>query len=136
MRSNKTQHITELTLSVFRLNGALVDWGDYFSAPEELTSARWQMLGALTLAGQPLTAPQIANSMGVTRQGAQKQLNLLVDSGLIPCALFLANRAQSGLLDSSFYGIQVMELTAGAINLILLSLNFRDGLRSRYRRRQ
>lgn len=83
MRSNKTQQITDLTLAVFRLNGALVDWGDDFSAPAGLTSARWQMLGALALAAQPLSAPQIASSMGVTRQGAQKQLNLLVDSGLI-----------------------------------------------------
>lgn len=83
MRSDKTQKITELTLTVFRLNGALVDWGDAFSAPEELTSARWQMLGALALATQALTAPQIATCMGVTRQGAQKQLHLLVESGLI-----------------------------------------------------
>lgn len=55
---------------------------------------------------------------------------------LVPCALFLAKRAQSGLLDSSFYGIQVVELIAGAINLVLMSLNFRDGLRSRQRRQQ
>lgn len=55
---------------------------------------------------------------------------------LVPCALFLANRAQSGVLDSSFYAIQMVELIAGAINLVLLSLNFRDGLRSRQRRQQ
>ncbi|RQO32861.1 MarR family transcriptional regulator [Herminiimonas sp. KBW02] len=83
MRSNKAHKITELTLTVFRLNGALVDWGDDFSAPEELTSARWKMLGALALTTQALTAPQIATCMGVTRQGAQKQLNLLVESGLV-----------------------------------------------------
>lgn len=83
MKQTKAQQLTELILMVFQLNGALVDWGDAFSAPEGLTSARWQMLGALALAGQPLTAPQIAASMGVTRQGAQKQLNLLAHSGLI-----------------------------------------------------
>lgn len=83
MRRTKAQQLTELILTVFRLNGALVDWGDDFSAPEGLTSARWQMLGALALAGQPLTAPQVAASMGVTRQGAQKQLNLLEQGGLV-----------------------------------------------------
>lgn len=83
MRRTKAQQLTELILTVFRLNGALVDWGDGFCAPEGLTSARWQMLGALALAGQPLTAPQVAASMGVTRQGAQKQLNLLAQSGLV-----------------------------------------------------
>lgn len=55
---------------------------------------------------------------------------------LVPCALLLANRAQSGVLDSSFYAIQVVELIAGAINLVLMSLNFRDGLRSHQRRRR
>lgn len=48
-----------------------------------LTSARRQVLGAVALAGNPLTAPQIAESMGITRQGAQKQLNLLTDEGLL-----------------------------------------------------
>lgn len=83
MQQTKAQQLTELVLTVFQLNGALIAWGDRFSAIEGLTSARWQMLGALALAGQPLTAPQIAASMGVTRQGAQKQLNLLVKDGLI-----------------------------------------------------
>lgn len=83
MRRTKAQQLTELILTVFRLNGALVDWGDDFSAPQGLTSARWQMLGALALAGQPLTAPQVAASMGVTRQGAQKQLNVLEQGGLV-----------------------------------------------------
>jgi DNA-binding MarR family transcriptional regulator len=75
--------VTELTLAVFRLNGVLLHWGDELLAPLQLTSARWQMLGALALAGAPLTAPQIGDAMGVTRQGAQKQLNLLLDQGLI-----------------------------------------------------
>lgn len=83
MRQRKAQQLTDVVLTVFRLNGALIGWGDDFAAPEGLTSARWQMLGALALAGRPLTAPHIAASMGVTRQGAQKQLNLLARDGLI-----------------------------------------------------
>jgi DNA-binding MarR family transcriptional regulator len=75
--------ITHLTLTLFRLNGALLAWGDRLVAPLGLTSARWQMLGALALAETPLTAPQIAAAMGVTRQGAQKQLNLLREQGLV-----------------------------------------------------
>lgn len=76
-------NLTATILMVFRANGQLLDWGDRFVAPHGLTSARWQMLGALKMAGQPQTAPQIASAMGVTRQGAQKQLNLLVEAGLI-----------------------------------------------------
>src|SRR5690606_10658343 len=64
-------------------NGVLLHWGDQLVAPLGLTSARWQMLGAIALAGTPLTAPQIAEAMGVTRQGAQKQLNRLLEQGLV-----------------------------------------------------
>ncbi len=75
--------VTHLTLTVFRLNGVLLHWGDRLVEPLGLTSARWQMLGAIVLAGTPLTAPQVGEAMGVTRQGAQKQLNLLLDQGLV-----------------------------------------------------
>ena len=75
--------VTQLTLTVFRLNGALLSWGDRLVEPLGLTSARWQMLGAIALAGTPLTTPQVGEAMGVTRQGAQKQLNLLLEQGLV-----------------------------------------------------
>lgn len=83
MSPTQPQNLTATILAVFRANGQLLDWGDRFVAPYDLTSARWQMLGALQIAGQPQTAPQIAGAMGVSRQGAQKQLNLLVEAGLI-----------------------------------------------------
>ncbi|MCC7462855.1 MAG: MarR family transcriptional regulator [Gammaproteobacteria bacterium] len=79
--------ITRLTLTVFRLNGLLLHWGDRLVEPLGLTSARWQMLGAIALAQRPLTAPQIGDAMGVTRQGAQKQLNLLLEQGLVETRL-------------------------------------------------
>lgn len=79
----KADQLTQVILNVFRLNGALTEWGDRFVLPEGLTSTRWRMLGAVALAERPVTAPQIALTMGVTRQGAQKQLNLLAESGLM-----------------------------------------------------
>ena len=48
---------------------------------------------------------------------------------LIPSALFLASKAKAGAFDTGFYGVQVLELLAGPVNLILLGLNMRDGLR-------
>lgn len=83
MRATKSERLTELVLTVFQLNGTLIEWGDGFSAPAGLSSARWQMLGAIALAGAPVTAPQIAARMGVTRQGAQKQLNTLMEAQLL-----------------------------------------------------
>ena len=75
--------LTGAVLGVFRTNGLLVAWGDRFVAPLGLTSSRWQMLGAIALAPRPLAAPALAAAMGVTRQGALKQLDLLVEDGLV-----------------------------------------------------
>ncbi len=49
---------------------------------------------------------------------------------LVPSAFFLASRASAGRFDGWFYGIQTLELVAGATNLALLGLNLRDGLRA------
>jgi len=48
---------------------------------------------------------------------------------LIPSALFLAWKASAGAFDTAFYAVQAVELIAGAVNVTLLSLNMRDGLR-------
>ena len=48
---------------------------------------------------------------------------------LIPSALFLAWKASASAFDSAFYAVQAVELIAGAVNVTLLSLNMRDGLR-------
>ena len=83
MQSEISRLISEAVVALFRANGKMLEWGDAFAASFGLTSARWQILGAIALGGQKQTAPQIAEQIGVSRQGAQKQLNLLVDDGLI-----------------------------------------------------
>ena len=83
MNPTKADKLTTITLSVFRLNGQFVEWGNHFSQPHGLTTARWQVLGAIALAPQPPNVPQIAATMGVTRQGVLKQINLLADEGLV-----------------------------------------------------
>lgn len=75
--------ITKIALNIFRLNGILTDWGNNFSSVFGLTTPRWQILGAIQLAGTPLTIPQIAHEMGITRQGVLKQINGLVEEGLL-----------------------------------------------------
>lgn len=75
--------LTALTLAVFKVNGLLVEWGDDLCRPYGLSSARWQVLGAISLAPQTPNSPQIASAMGMTRQGVQKQINLLIKGGLI-----------------------------------------------------
>ncbi|MCP9222164.1 hypothetical protein MKP08_05320 [Erythrobacter sp. LQ02-29] len=48
---------------------------------------------------------------------------------LMPSAIFLALKAGEGAFDRSFYVVQTIELTAGAVNIALLGLNMRDGWR-------
>lgn len=75
--------VTRLVLAVFRANQALVTEGDRRVAEVGLNSARWKALGAITLEGASLTAADIGRRMGLSRQGAQKQLDLLTGEGLV-----------------------------------------------------
>ena len=77
---------TELILSTFRANGLLLGAGDLLSADEGLTSSRWQVLGAVVLAERPLTVPQIARRMGLTRQSVHATVDRLVRDGLLELA--------------------------------------------------
>jgi DNA-binding MarR family transcriptional regulator len=81
--SSATDALTDVILLIFRVNGQLLAAGDDLIRHLNLTSARWQMLGAIGIADCPCTAPQLAAAMGMTRQGAQKQLDLLVESGFV-----------------------------------------------------
>jgi len=48
---------------------------------------------------------------------------------LIPCAIVLNQWAAQGRFDGLFYTLQTVEILAGAINLSLMSLNLKDGLK-------
>src|SRR4029453_1193690 len=61
----------------------MLEAGDVLSAGEGLTSARWQVLGAIVLADRPLTVPQISRRMGLTRQGVHTTVSRLVRDGLL-----------------------------------------------------
>jgi DNA-binding MarR family transcriptional regulator len=81
--TTKASILTDIMLAIFRVNGRLLEKGDQLVEPLNLTSARWQVLGAVALSDKPLSAPQVAEAMGITRQGAQKQLNKLEDEGFL-----------------------------------------------------
>ena len=48
---------------------------------------------------------------------------------LVPCALILNQWAAAGEFSGGFYALQVVELLAGATNLLLMLMNARDGRR-------
>jgi DNA-binding MarR family transcriptional regulator len=82
-RQRRTDALGQLMVAVFRVNGLLLAAGNHLVAPIGLTSARWQVLGAIALAGRPLAAPDVGAAMGISRQGAQKQLNALLADDLV-----------------------------------------------------
>jgi DNA-binding MarR family transcriptional regulator len=75
--------VTELILEVFRLNGRLLVAGDRLVADLGLTSARWQVLGAIALSDRPQPVAWLARSMGLNRQGVQRIVNELESEGLV-----------------------------------------------------
>jgi DNA-binding MarR family transcriptional regulator len=74
---------TRIILSTFRANGLLLAVGDRLTADQHLTAARWQVLGAITLAQRPLTVPQIARRMGLTRQSVHATVQRLLRDDLL-----------------------------------------------------
>lgn len=75
--------------------------------------------------------------LGKTRKGylfdqKKKRMAIIGANGLlvmIPAALFLNGKAAAGEFDAAFYAVQVIELIVGAVQLTLMGMNFRDGLK-------
>jgi DNA-binding MarR family transcriptional regulator len=148
MRTAEGEVATELILQVFRTNGLLLAAGDRLALPDRLTSARWQVLGAVALAQHALTVPQIARRMGLSRQSVHLTVRRLRGDGLLELApnadhgrsplvcLTEAGRAQYASVDRRQIewvnqlaaGLQVPELTAAAHVLSELSERLEAGI--------
>ncbi len=75
--------LTELFIATFQFHGALVAAGDRFSSVVGLTTARWQVLGALCRAGRPETVSNVARYMGLARQSVQRTADELEKLGMV-----------------------------------------------------
>jgi DNA-binding MarR family transcriptional regulator len=106
VRSKAAQLLTELILEVFHVNGRLVALGNRRLAPFGLSSAKWQVMGAI--AATPLTSAQIGRRMGLTRQGVLWVANQMVRDGL---AEFIPNpdHRNAQLLSLTRHGLGVLE---------------------------
>ena len=87
MKNRKTDPALDslglLILEVFRLNGRLLASGDALVSEFGLTSARWQVLGAIAMASQAEPVSRLARSVGAHRQGVQRIVNELARDGLV-----------------------------------------------------
>jgi DNA-binding MarR family transcriptional regulator len=75
--------VSELIVAVFRLNGRLLVSGDRLVASLGLTSARWQVLGAIAFAPTPEPVARLARNMGLNRQGVQRIVGELAAEGFV-----------------------------------------------------
>lgn len=75
--------LTNLMLDLFRLNSLLLTAGDRLVAPLGLTSARWEILGAIVSNEHPQPVAWIARDLGANRQNVQRIINDLHMDGLV-----------------------------------------------------
>lgn len=75
--------LTNLMLDLFRLNSRLLTAGDRLVVRLGLTSARWQILGAILHAERPQPVAWLARDLGANRQNVQRIVNDLHAEGLV-----------------------------------------------------
>lgn len=128
--------LAPLCIATFFLSTVLVE---LFGSPAAVaqikslivTPGLWILIPALAAAGGS------GFFMSRSRRGRlvdtkKKRMPFIAANGLlvlIPCAIVLDRWAAAGSLDTSFYLLQALELVAGAVNLTLMGLNVRGGLR-------
>lgn len=128
--------LATLTIATFFLSTILVE---LFGSHEAVATVK----GLIVLPGLFILVPAIAATGGSgfyfskSRQGRlvdakKKRMPFIAANGLlvlIPCAIVLNRWAAVAQLDTTFYVVQAIELLAGAVNLTLMGLNIRDGMK-------
>ena len=75
--------LTALIIDLFRFNRRMLTAGDKLVAGLGLTSARWQVLGAIIEADRPQPVAWLARDMAAHRQNVQRIINDLHQEGLV-----------------------------------------------------
>lgn len=128
--------LATLTIATFFLSTVIVE---LFGSPEAVAAVK----ALIVMPGLFILVPAIAATGGSgfilsqSRQGRiietkKRRMRFIAANGLlvlVPCAIFLSRLASAGSFDSTFYLVQGLELLAGAVNLTLMGLNTRDGLK-------
>lgn len=82
-RTPAGEALTDLILDLFRLNNRFLAAGDRLVADLGLTSARWQILGAIVNAERAQPVAWLARDLGANRQNVQRIVNDLHQEGLV-----------------------------------------------------
>lgn len=75
--------LTDVILDLFRVNSLLLMQGDRLVSDLGLTSARWQVLGAIVYAPRPEPVAWLARDLGSNRQNVQRIVNDLHKEGFV-----------------------------------------------------
>jgi DNA-binding MarR family transcriptional regulator len=82
-RTPAGEALSNIMLDLFRLNSLILTAGDRLVAPLGLTSARWQILGAIATADHAQPVAWLARDLGANRQNVQRIVNDLHGEGLV-----------------------------------------------------
>lgn len=85
-RTPAGEAVSGLILDLFRVGSLLSTAGDRLVAELGLTSARWQILGAIVAAERPQPVAWLARDLGANRQNVQRIANDLHQEGLVAFA--------------------------------------------------
>jgi len=127
--------IAMLSIATFCLSTALTEsFGSHEAIIAVKTAIPWGFLlviPALMATGGSGFALSTGRRVGLVAAKLRRMPVIAANGALIliPAALFLASKARAGEFDAAFYAVQVIELVTGAVNITLLGLNMRDGLR-------
>ena len=128
--------LATLTIATFFLSTVVVE---LFGSHEAVAALK----ALIVMPGLFILVPAIAATgasgfvMAKARKGRlveakKRRMPFIAANGLlimVPCAIFLNRWAAAGAFDTSFYAVQAIELLGGALNLTLMGMNIRDGLR-------
>jgi DNA-binding MarR family transcriptional regulator len=82
-RTPAGEALTNVVLDLFRLSSLLLTAGDRLVAGLGLTSARWQILGAIASTERPQPVAWLARDLRANRQNVQRIVNDLLKEGLV-----------------------------------------------------
>lgn len=95
------------------------------------------MLAVTGLSGLRLAGGAAGSSATPALRAKLRRMPIVAANGmlvLVPCAITLAVLSARGDFGPTFQAVQALELVAGPVNLALIGLNIRDGLRLASRR--
>ena len=128
--------LATFTIAVFLLSTILVE---LFGSHQAVATIKSLIVvpGLFVLVPAIIAAGGSGFALSKSRQGRlvetkKKRMPFIAANGLlvlIPTAIFLDRWATAGAFDPTFYLVQDVELLVGSVNLTLMGMNIRDGLK-------